>query len=189
MIQDSTWRVRYASTKYNLRILGDGTHMEITGELSFSSFIKEYAYELYRYISLKEYYFRNFRRFNKYYKLAYLPKPIFRYGIMFPKNVFSKMEGHAKVYTGINLYKNLNTTNSWPGYLYNLSKNKKFNDVNKFYELASKSMCKDNSESKQRSGLAVEPKLVKDHPKIMRGLLEQQKYKPREGVIQKIINL
>ena len=189
MIQDSTWRVRYASTKYNLRILGDGTHMEITGELSFSSFIKEYAYELYRYISLKEYYFRNFRRFNKYYKLAYLPKPIFRYGVMFPKNIFSKMEGHAKVYTGVNLYKDLGTASSWQGYLYDLSKNKKYNDINKFYKRASKRMCEYNNKSTQKTGWASEPKLVKDHPKIMRDLLDQQEYKSREGIIKKIINL
>ena len=189
MIQDSTWRVRYASTKYNLRILADGTHMEIVDELSVSSFIKEYAYELYRYISLKEFYFRNFRRFNKYYKLAYLSKPIFRYGIIFPKNVFSKMESHAKVYTKINLYKNLNTANSWPAYLYNLSKGKKFDDVNEFYELASKNMCKYNSESEQKTGLASEPKYITNHPKIMAGLFKQEKYLPRKSVIDKIIKL
>lgn len=188
MIQDATWRIRYANMHNKIKIFGDGTHMEVTKELSTINFLKEYLYEFYRYLSLREYYFRNFRRFNRHYKLVYLSKPIFRYGIIFPDNIFLKMEGHAKVYNKIGLYKDLDTASSWPSYLYNLSKSKKYKNIDEFYKLASDRMCKNDKETNQRTGLASEPLLVIDHPKIMLGLLGKEKYEPREDIIKKIIN-
>lgn len=183
-LQDATWRLRFVYANQDLGILADGTHIEVLKEINFKMFLAEYLYTFYRYITPGEFYFRNFRRFSKIFKVAFISKPIFRYGIIFPKNIYLKMVSHNQVYKSLNIYRDLKNGETWASYLYRLSTNF-HSDTNKFYKLASNKLIELSTEK----GFIRRPFIVYDHPAIMNSIINKEKYIVRQDIINKIIHL
>jgi glycosyltransferase involved in cell wall biosynthesis len=187
-----SWRMRLAKADNKIESLGDGMHLEILNEIPIRTFLKDMLLQSYRYFKDGEYYSKLFftsvarpkRRNPSLYKPIPLAPPIFRYGLIFPKNMTQKISGHGKLYKTRNYIENAYKTNEMKELLEQQKDVKKFYTffIKKYFNLLFKNEInhtfKDIIKRTNLEGLK--------HPEIMKPLLNKLEYPIRKELIEKI---
>jgi hypothetical protein len=187
-----SWRMRLARADNKIESLGDGMHIEILNEISIPNFLRDMLSQSYRYFKNKQYYSKLFftavartkRKNPALYKPIPLAPPIFRYGLIFPKNMTSKISGHGQLYKTKNYIENASKTNEIAELLEQQKNVKKFYTffIEKYFDLLFK-----NEINHTFKDIIKRTKLeCLDHPDIMKPLLDKREYLVREELIEKI---
>lgn len=107
---------------------------------------------------------------------VYLPKPIFRYYSMTPKNLLDKVRGHAELYGG--------ETREFERILSALEDSKRRDFWLAAYDILKDSYRRDGVERDYPQGTNIVPK--PEHPKVMQGIMDSASYGIREEVFESI---
>lgn len=183
ILQGIDWRIRVALLSSNISSFGDGTQLSILNEVRSSYAVKFLLKSFLYFVKYNSFYDRLFNLSKRKIMPVILPEPIFRYHL-FPKNLVSRYAAHITVYKGDKKYEIM---------LNELKKILNMDDMDKFFLLYSKIISNPEYNQKNNEYHRNEIKHVetdiKDHPKIIRDLINKKSYVIRPAIIKSILKL
>lgn len=180
ILQSIDWRIRVALLNSNISSLGDGTQLSITNEVNYSSASKFLLKTFLYFIKYDSFYDRLFNLSKRKIMPFILPEPIFRYHL-FPDNLINRYAAHVALYKGDKRYEII---------LNQLKKAQSINSIDKFFLLYSKLISDTDYNNKNKEYHRNELKHIKtnikDHPEIIRDLINEKSYVIRPSLIDSI---